>query len=199
MSDIHDPRSARELQIGAADPEVDDDAVSPGPLPGSIYLAEKIERRKFLRRMSKSLFFGAVAVSSGTTTLFGFLADPAHATGACCNYSCCGPSLCCSTSCCSKNCCSPAGSDNCTNNGSTCLGYSGTWSGLNCWSCVLSGSCRTVTCCDCKTNNQTGCPNPNGVNRCICDQVFPYCVPFQRTQGHIRAQLVGNQILLQPL
>lgn len=134
------------------------------PLRGSVLLAETMERRKFVRRASTSLFLGLMAVSSGTAGLFGFLASPASAAGRCCPY-CCGPSPCCNTSCCNKNCCPNGGSSSCANNGSTCLGYAGTWSGSSCWACV-SGAVIT-TCCDCKTNSQSGCPNSNG-NRCIC-------------------------------
>lgn len=134
------------------------------PLPGSIFLAERMERRRFVRSASKSIFMGLVAVSSGTASVLTFLTSPAQAAGGCCP-SCCGPSPCCGTACCGKSCCN-GNSQQCINNGSTCLGYSGTWSGTSCWSCV-NGTLTTV-CCDCKTNNQTGCSNPSGVNRCIC-------------------------------
>ena len=175
----------RELEPVAPDPEGDvEEDGEPEPLPGSVFLAERIERRKFLRRMSTSLFFGFTAVSTGTAGIFGFLASPAAAAGPCCVSSCCGPSPCCSTTCCNKSCCDPIGSDNCKNNGSTCLGYAGTWSGTSCWSCVDQSSCRTTTCCDCKTNNQTGCYNPSGPNRCICWHIFPYCAP-QLARGPI--------------
>lgn len=152
------------------------------PLPGSVVLAEKIERRQFLRRLSGSLFYGFLGVSTGTASLFGFLANPAAAAGACCP-SCCGPSPCCNTSCCNKPCCT-VGSKNCANNGQTCLGFSGTWSGTSCWTCVDNVQCRTTTCCDCKTNNQTGCSNPNGINRCICYQQIPACGP-QQAEGFV--------------
>jgi hypothetical protein len=151
-----------------------DDTTSPyeiPPLPGSILLAEKMERRRFLRKSSTSLFLGFVAVSSGTASFLGFLAGPAQAAGACCP-DCCGPSPCCQTTCCSKPCCTGMYHDQCVNNGSTCLGYSGTWSGQSCWGCNYFNQ-GTRICCDCKTNNQTGCPNPNGYNRCICQGIVP--------------------------
>lgn len=136
------------------------------PLPGSLFLAERMERRKFIRRVSKSMFLGFVAVSSGAASVMGFLASPAQAAGACCP-SCCGPSPCCNTSCCNKGCCSPVGNNaSCSNNGVTCFGYSGTWNGTSCWSCHDNN--WTTICCDCVTNSQTNCANPGGVNRCIC-------------------------------
>lgn len=135
------------------------------PLPGSVFIAEKMERRKFIRRASTSCFLGFVAVSSGTASLFGFLADPAAAAGGCCP-SCCGPSPCCNTSCCNKGCCAPVGQDSsCQNNGVSCFGFDNrTWSGHSCWACV-NGQTITV-CCDCLTNNTTNCAN--STNRCIC-------------------------------
>lgn len=135
-------------------------------LPGSVVLAEKMERSRFLRRASSSLFMGFVAVSSGTAGLLGFLASPAQAAGACCP-TCCGPSPCCNTTCCQKGCCHPVGAEaNCENNGVTCFGFDNTWSGSSCWGCVTGQ--LIVVCCDCVTNSRTNCPNPEGVNRCIC-------------------------------
>jgi hypothetical protein len=146
----------------------------PAP-PGSTFLAEKMERRKFIRRASTSLFMGFVAVSSGTASLMGFLASPAQAAGACCPY-CCGPSPCCNTSCCRKGCCSPVGQDfSCSNNQVTCFGYANTWSGDACWTCISGGN-HTI-CCDCRTNSQTNCPHPSGINRCICWYSGPGLAP----------------------
>lgn len=137
-------------------------------LRGSLFVAERMERRKFIRRASTSLFAGFVAVSSGTASLVGFLASPAAAAGGCCP-SCCGPSPCCNTTCCNKGCCSPVGQNSvCSNNGVTCFGYDNTWSGTHCWACVNGGT--ITTCCDCITNSQTNCANPAG-NRCICYSV----------------------------
>jgi hypothetical protein len=146
-------------------------------LPGSVLLAERIERNRFLRRMAQSTFLGFVAVSSGTASVFGFLANPAAAASGPCCPSCCGPSPCCNTSCCNKVCCRSSPTYACKNNGSTCLGYAGTWSGPSCWSCVDMTNCLTITCCDCKTNNQTVCSNPSGPNRCICHQTVHGCGP----------------------
>jgi hypothetical protein len=147
-------------------------------LPGSVRLAETIERRQFLRRTATSLFFGFTAVSTGTASLFGFLANPAAAAGPCCPSDCCGPSPCCNTSCCNKPCCS-LGSSDCINNGTTCLGkdFREYGSGVGgCWSCTVPPpTCRTTLCCDCKTNNTTGCSN--FTNRCICYQTIPGCGP----------------------
>jgi hypothetical protein len=140
------------------------------PPPGALLLAEKIERRRFLRHGATALFGGFMAVSSGTASIFAFLANPAQAssTGACCPTGC-GPSPCCNTTCCTKGCCSPVGKDyTCDDNGITCFGFAGTWGGGSCWSYNSGGF--TVICCDCLTNNQTNCPNPNGYNRCICYQ-----------------------------
>lgn len=154
------------------------------PLPGSVLLAEKIERRQFLRRLSGSLFYGFLAASTGTSSIFGFLAAPAAADGACCP-ACCGPSPCCNTSCCSKPCCE-LGTKDCLLNHDTCLGFSKTWGGTSCWTCVDNVQCRTTTCCDCTTNSQAGCPHPNGVNRCVCFQQRPLCGPAQMTGFVIR-------------
>jgi hypothetical protein len=160
------------LTLDVADPVVGDGpepVKGPPPLPGSVLLATTMERRRFLRGASKSFFMGFVAVSSGTAGLLGFLASPAQAAGACCP-SCCGPSPCCETACCSKPCCpgNPGDSSSCINNGSTCLGFDNTWGGTACWSCGGGGGQPTTICCDCKTNNETGCSNPYATNRCIC-------------------------------
>jgi hypothetical protein len=137
------------------------------PLPGSLLLATKIERRRFLRNSASTLFYGAVLTSSGAMTLGTFLASPASAQtggGGCCP-SCCGPSPCCGTSCCNKQCCSGA-TCNATKDG-TCLGRDTTWGSLNgCWSCPSQCGGSTNTCCDCRINNTDGCKN--NVNRCIC-------------------------------
>lgn len=145
------------------------------PLPGSVRIAETIERREFLRRVSTTLFMGFAAASAGTAGVLGFLADPAKAAGACCP-SCCGPSPCCNTSCCNKTCCPDGGSYICgTSDG--CEGRDTRYyGGAGCWSCHGGcGSCSTTICCDCKTNNTTGCPN--FTNRCICHQCLPECGP----------------------
>lgn len=135
-------------------------------LPGAAFLARRIDRRRFLRKLGESLFYGMVAVASGAVSLSTFLADPAYAAGACCP-SCCGPSPCCETNCCSKPCCQSSPYRwRCLNNGSTCLGYDyGTYSDA-CWSC--SSGDNTTHCCDCKINNESGCSNPYATNRCIC-------------------------------
>jgi hypothetical protein len=145
----------------------------PAPPPGSLFLAEQMERRRFLRRASTSIFMGFVAVSSGAAGLMDFLVSPAQAaTGACCptTNSCCGPSPCCNTSCCRKGCC-PLNSDHCTDNQVTCFGpdnrYWGPRGGGNCWSCYNPNTMITIVCCDCLTNNDTNCSN-GGLNRCIC-------------------------------
>lgn len=137
------------------------------PLPGSVLLAERMERSRFLRRASTSFFAGFVAVSSGTMGVLGFLASPAEAqVGPCCP-SCCGPSPCCNTSCCSKPCCDSTTPWDCKNGGGDCQGYWSTWSGNSCWGCSQGNG--TLLCCDCKTNNMINCPNKaEGVNRCIC-------------------------------
>lgn len=152
--------------------------LEPRPLPGAQFLAHKIERRRFLRKSANAIFYGMVATAGGAVGLSTFLADPAAAAGACCP-SCCGPSACCNSSCCNKPCCSYGTSTTCANNGSTCLGVdANTWPGStpnNCWSCTDAQACRTTICCDCKTNNRTGCPNPNGHNRCICWRSINAC------------------------
>jgi hypothetical protein len=144
---------------------------SPKPLPGSELLAIRIERRRFLRRTANALFYGAVATAGGAVGLGTFLASPAQAAGGCCFSNCCGPSPCCSSSCCNKPCCSGAA---CKNNGSSCLGYDKTHYSNACWSCYVS-SCVVDVCCDCKINNESGCPNPYATNRCICGERRRVC------------------------
>ena len=148
----------------------DDDRVS--AIPGSVPFATTMERRRFLRKIGNSLFYGAAAVATGRG--FKFLLSSAAVSpdsGACCPVGC-GPSPCCSTTCCDKNCCKTGkGSDTCINNGSTCLGpdYRDYTSG--CWTYVYTSYLGTaVTCCDCKTNNTSGCTN--SINRCICYHQF---------------------------
>jgi|SRR5579884_3187393 len=160
------------------------------PLPGSILLAEKMERSRFPRK-SSTLSFGFVAVASGTSGLLGFLASPASAAGPCCP-SCCGPSPCCNTTCCNKKCCNGNTAYKCIDNGTTCRGYSNTWSGTSCWGCTVNG--KTQLCCDCLTDSQTGCKNVNepGVNRCICTGIVgfaPQGVMIIRDASEVR---VGN-------
>jgi hypothetical protein len=174
------PDSAHEHEAVLFEVEnsVDGDVLSPEsgppPLPGSIFLAERMERKRFLRTTSKSLFMGFVAVASGTASVMGFLASPAQAVGGCCP-DCCGPSPCCNTSCCSKPCCS-LNSYQCANNGSTCLGFDNTWGGSSCWSCQYAHT--TTICCDCRVNNHQGCSNPNpDVYRCICYKSGPFAPP----------------------
>lgn len=135
------------------------------PLPGAAALAKRIERRRFLRKAATAMFYGVVAVSSGSVGLATFLADPAEAAGACCP-ACCGPSPCCETSCCNKNCCAASPSRHRCVNNAKCDGFDKRYYSDACWSCT-SGSVITV-CCDCWTNNETGCPNPYATRRCIC-------------------------------
>jgi hypothetical protein len=152
----------------------------PAP-PGALFLAKKIERRRFLRHGAAALFGGFMAVSTGTASVFGFLANPAQAAGGCCP-ACCGPSPCCNTSCCSKGCCAPVGKNYvCNNNGVTCFGFDNTWGGSHCWSCQ-NGNVITI-CCDCRINNRTNCPNPNGINRCICYQAQSGLSPTDLPKG----------------
>ena len=135
-------------------------------LPGAERLAAVIERRSFIRRAAKTLFFGAVATASGTISLTTFLADPAQAAGPCCP-SCCGPSPCCDTSCCGAPCCRPR--DQWSNGGpckdsasGQCRGkWYGAWSDA-CWCCPISGP-DYRKCCDCKL--ASGC---GGRSHCIC-------------------------------
>jgi hypothetical protein len=139
---------------------------SPG-LPGAERLAATIERRSFLRRAAKTLFFGAVATASGTISLTTFLADPAQAAGPCCP-SCCGPSPCCESNCCGAPCCRPR--DDWANGGpcrdttsGQCRGkWFGAWSDA-CWCCFVGGDPPYRKCCDCKI--ASGC---GGISHCIC-------------------------------
>jgi hypothetical protein len=134
------------------------------PLPGAVLLAERIERRAFLRRAATSFFMGFVAVSSGTAGLMGFLANPAEASGGCCG-NCCGPSPCCNTTCCSKPCC-PPNHQSC----GSCGNDYGDHQTTNCWSCPDGGN-HTSICCDC---HASGC---GGSNRCICSFTGGFAPP----------------------
>lgn len=145
------------------------------PIAGSVAFATSMERRRFLRHIANTLFYGGAAMAVGRN--FKFLLDNPGArsgdpetTGACCPIGC-GPSPCCSTTCCSKNCCTGGKDhDTCIDNGTDCLGKTTeAYSTGGCWVHVYTSQLGTaVRCCDCKTNNQTGCSNPIGANRCIC-------------------------------
>ena len=139
----------------------------PPTLPGAERLAVVIQRRSFLRRMATTLFYGAVASSSGTLSLTTILADPAQAAGPCCP-TCCGDSPCCDTSCCGAPCCRPTAQ---WDTGGPCKNTTsgqcrGKWTGAYndaCWCCPVSGSPPYRKCCDCKI--ASGC---GGRSHCIC-------------------------------
>ena len=138
------------------------------PPPGSVLLARAVERRRFLRRSATTVFYGAVATTTGAISLGTFLATPSIAQtpqGGCCPRGC-GPSPCCGTDCCTKQCCSGRFC-NTTKDGS-CNGFDATWPSMNprgCWSGTVGGG-GNYLCCDCRIDNTNGCKN--SVNRCIC-------------------------------
>jgi hypothetical protein len=147
------------------------------PLPGSLFLAKQIERRRFLRKGANLVFYGLAATAAGSVSLGTFLTKPAVATQNCCGSACCGPSPCCNTSCCNKPCCTYSQSSTCKNNGGTCQGFDTRHYPSACWSCVIGPpTCTTTTCCDCLTNNETGCQNTYASNRCICYKVQNICL-----------------------
>jgi hypothetical protein len=164
----HDPSTPMRGPESPGERDGDQDHVD--AILGSVPFATTMERRRFLRKIGNSLFYGAAAVATGRGFKF-LLSNPVGpdaAQGPCCPVGC-GPSPCCATSCCDKNCCQTGkGSDTCVNNGSTCLGKTyGDYHTTGCWTYVYTKTLGTaVTCCDCKTNNTSGCTN--SINRCIC-------------------------------
>lgn len=171
MQPIRPPAPMTDPPSQATNPDAGDGQRGQQPWTppfGAIGFAERIERRRFLRGTGRTLFYGLAAVSVGGIGLGSFLANPASAQGCGCAYACCGDSPCCNTSCCNKACCS-VGSSACANDGKTCFGFDyGDYTTTACWSCFNPGGCYTVTCCDCKTNNEAGCANSIETNRCIC-------------------------------
>jgi hypothetical protein len=172
------------------DRDEDHQSADPRPLPGAVRLVKGMERRRFLRKTANTLFYGLAATAAGEVGLLTFLTSPAQATGACCAFSCCGPSPCCGTSCCNKDCC--GSNATCKNNGSTCLGqdfreYPSSSTG--CWSC--SACPHSFVCCDCKTNNTSGCSN--FTNRCICEETVNFCGAEARNVYAAPKNFAGRQ------
>jgi hypothetical protein len=146
---------------------------APLPLPGSLSLATKMGRRRFLRRTADGLFGGVAAVALGRMTLPHLVrsipmlpnvpSDCESQTGPCCP-SCCGPDPCCGTSCCGVGCCEVAGSHVCYH-----CANKGDWGGYSCWSHVYSTG-YVVVCCDCAIS--TASCTHTGI--CICSSVSRY-------------------------
>lgn len=166
----------------------------------SIRMAEAIDRRRFLRNMAGAAFAGATALSVGR------LINPQAAyayTSACLSpqgYGCpygCGPSMCCSNGGRPSGCNCGTGTS-CIDNGGHCLGYAGTWSGQNCWTCDYydcDGGREEhyiTTCCDCKTS---GCNDSSG--HCISYATQIYNVGTCSSATHYtitgKPQLIGVQ------
>jgi len=144
----------------------------PSKLTGSTFVAEQIERRRFLRRSASGVFLGiAAAMVANWEFAAHALADPtkriAERGPGCPN--CCGPSPCCSTSQCRKNCCSQNISSalSCpdSDNGK-CRGANG-----YCWTCNNSAT-QASTCCDCNINDNNNCPDDDFSHTCICYRNF---------------------------
>jgi hypothetical protein len=142
-------------------------------LPGSAQLAVHIERRRFLRRSATGVFLATAAAMIGDLKFASrVLADPNASPDVSTGPGCpagCGPSRCCNISgICDKACCTPdtiaglkcpdSDGGNCTDPGhSSC-----------CWTYQPSPDIVN-TCCDCQTNNNSGCPAGGGYNNlCIC-------------------------------
>jgi hypothetical protein len=159
-------------------------------------LADRMERRRFLRRSSK-IIFGMVATLAAGGGVQALTAPSAFANdcsarsskrGPGCHsffgHGPCGPSPCCSHYGSSKcNCESTAGS--CKRKGANkgyCEGDGFYYKGTNCWSCAYghNGDCVTiVTCCDCGINpsKRSVCGAHLGyyANRCISWYATTHC------------------------
>jgi len=142
-------------------------------------LAERIERRRFLRKSTRTMFVVAAAIAAGE----GFQVMKAPAAFACdCNDSgcsngsgCptggiyglhpCGPSPCCSSLRSSCNCGSGCQCKNNASSGGNCKGHGFGVYSSGCWSCsvVISGFRYITSCCDCEV--KAACNTPFG--RCI--------------------------------
>lgn len=152
-------------------------------------LAEKIERRRFIRRSSKVVFgtVAALAAGGGLQVLSApkALANECSATtgaGPGCSkfagHAPCGPSPCCTwyNSHDNKNCNCQSGAGTCKGSGANsgyCAGNGYFYSGTNCWSCTYNiGGCITViTCCDCAISSSKRSSCAAGLsyyaNRCV--------------------------------
>jgi hypothetical protein len=147
-------------------------------VPGRLaeHVAEKIERRRFLRRSARATFVVAVGLASGEgwqvfKSASAFPCDCNDSSGRChAGHGCptggiyglhpCGPSPCCSSL---SSSCDCGSSGNCKTGGN-CLGRGYIYSS-GCWSCGIriQNTLWITTCCDC--NVKPVCGTPYG--RCI--------------------------------
>jgi len=152
-------------------------------------LAEKMERRRFIRRSSKVVFGTVAALAAGgglqvlsSPKAFANECSARSGAGPGCStfngYAPCGPSPCCSwyNSHDNKNCNCASGAGSCKSKGSNsgyCEGNGYFYSGSNCWGCSYNiGGCDVViTCCDCAINSSHSSTCKAGLgyyaNRCI--------------------------------
>lgn len=138
-------------------------------------LAARMDRKRFVRKISNRLFMGFAVVTAGGG--LSLLRSPlAHAVSACitpsgagCPYGC-GTSPSCTYN--RSSGCDCGSNSNCGSGSAHCHGYASTWGGDACWTCwtsdwydCLQCQCREYNlCCDCATS---GCGDPKG-----------YCISF---------------------
>ena len=145
-------------------------------------LAERINRRSFIRKGADTIFGIGIVVGGGSGhkrkhhKRRRYTSD-CDSAGPGCPYGC-GPSQCCNKSGRRAGC--NCGTGTRCSSASHCHGKAGTWSGASCWTCQYY-ECRkqgkvlfTTTCCDCSTS---GCGDSSG--RCISysatSQVVGHC------------------------
>jgi len=149
-------------------------------------VAERVDRRHFMRRVAKATF-SAVALTAAGGTISVLRAAPAYAYASACEGATdgvgagcpsgghygkpCGPSRCCGYLNGRPSGCHSGSNRGCPSGTTPCPGKAGTWSGQSCWTCTgpvypCDGTgcvCAYITtCCDCSTS---GCSDSSG--RCI--------------------------------
>ena len=159
-------------------------SASQRPLPWSVELGQKINRRRFLRRAADGIFASVMVGAVGELS-FRRPARPhinctddcdtcgdrtgdcceCETANTCCPYGCCGPSPCCGTSCCTQNCCQALGSSLCAH----CSYHTNSWCGFSCWQKNFPvGNCTyVITCCDCNSQCRS--------DICICSSKAKFC------------------------
>jgi hypothetical protein len=165
-------------------------------------VAARMDRKRFVRRLSSRLFMGFAVVTAGgglgmvRASVAGAFTSFCEPTGPGCPHGC-GPSACCNNGGRSAGCVCGTGT-NCANNGSHCFGYAGTWSGDSCWTCYTSSwytclACRCreyTTCCDCATS---GCGDSSGHCVSYYSGVERQCPPRVATNDPASIPVVGPQ------
>jgi hypothetical protein len=163
-------------------------------------LAERINRRSFIRKGADVVFGVGIVVGGGSGHRRKHHHIPRYTSecgsaGPGCPYGC-GPSQCCNRHGRPRGCNCGTGT-NCSHTGN-CNGKAGTWGGASCWTCQYY-ECRkqgkvlfTTTCCDCSSG---GC---DADGRCISyaatSQVVGHCGgrPATMPIGSVLAEDTGD-------